>query len=77
MGNSSFKNDVGSFKEMTENKAFDFDSELEDEFANNSEKVIPTEEILINMSPKKYERAKDKLFIDFFKMYTKRSVKET
>jgi hypothetical protein len=62
---------------MTENKAFNSDSDLEDEFVNNSEKVPKKEEVLINMSPKKYERAKDQLFIDFFKMYTNRAVKDT
>ena len=79
VGNSSgnLQNDVGSFKEMTENKAFNSDSDLEDEIANNSEKVVNKEEVLINMSPKKYERAKDQLFIDFFKMYTNRAVKDT
>lgn len=79
VGNSSgnLLNDVGSFKEMTENKAFNSDSDLEEEFVNNSEKVVKREEVLINMSPKKYERAKDQLFIDFFKMYTNRAVKDT
>jgi len=29
------------------------------------------EEVLLNISPKKYEKPKDQLFIDFFSMYTK------
>jgi len=74
---SNFKNDVGSFKEMTMNKAFFSESEFNNEdFATTSEKVINKEDVLINMSPKKYEQAKDQLFIDFFKMYTKRSLKD-
>ena len=62
---------------MTQNKAFNSDLDFEDDIANNSEKVINKEDVLINMSPRKYEKAKDQLFIDFFKMYTKRSLKET
>lgn len=74
---SNFKNDVGSFKEMTMNKAFFSESEFNNEdFATTSEKVTNKEDVLINMSPKKYEQAKDQLFIDFFKMYTKRSLKD-
>lgn len=55
VGNSSgnLQNDVGSFKEMTENLDFEVT------FYNNSEKVISKEEVLINISPKKYEKAKD------------------
>lgn len=74
---SNFKIDVGSFKEMTLNKAFFSESDLNnDDLTTTSEKVINKEEVLINMSPKKYEQAKDQLFIDFFKMYTKRSLKD-
>ena len=74
---SNFKNDVGSFKEMTMNKAFFSESEFNNEdFATTSERVTNKEDVLINMSPKKYEQAKDQLFIDFFKMYTKRSLKD-
>lgn len=52
----NFKIDVGSFKEMTLNKAFFSESDLNnDELATTSEKVINKEEVLINMSPKKYE----------------------
>ena len=73
----NFKIDVGSFKEMTLNKAFFSESDLNnDDLTTTSEKVINKEEVLINMSPKKYEQAKDQLFIDFFKMYTKRSLKD-
>ena len=74
---SNFKIDVGSFKEMTLNKAFFSESDLNnDDLTTTSEKVINKEEVLINMSPKKYEQAKDQLFIDFLKMYTKRSLKD-
>ena len=73
---SNFKNDVGSFKEMTLNKAFFSESEFNNEDIATSEKVTNKEDVLINMSPKKYEQAKDQLFIDFFKMYTKRSLKD-
>ena len=34
------------------------------------------EEILLNVSPHKYEKPKDQLFINFFGMYTKKFVEE-
>lgn len=71
-GSGSFKIDVGSFKEMTLNRAFFSDTSINnDDIA--SEKVVNKEEVLIHISPN--EHAKDKLFLDFFKMYTKRSLK--
>jgi len=33
------------------------------------------QEVLLNISPKKFEKPKDQLFIDFFGMYTKQFVK--
>jgi hypothetical protein len=52
----NFNIDVGIFKEMTLNKAFFSESDLNnDELTTTSEKVINKEEVLINMSPKKYE----------------------
>lgn len=74
MDNSSgnFKIDVGSFKELTLNRAFFSDTELNDDIS--SEKVINKEDVLINIG--KREHAKDQLFLDFFKMYTKRSLKD-
>lgn len=79
VGNSSgnLLNDVGSFKEVIENKHFNSESDIDDDFVNNSEKVVNKEDVLININPKKYERAKDQLFLDFFKMYTKRSLKDS
>lgn len=70
----NFKIDLGSFRELTLNRAGFSDTELNSEIV--SEKVINKEEVLINISPKKYEQAKDQLFLDFFKMYTKRSLKD-
>ena len=32
------------------------------------------EEVILNISPKKFEKPKDQLFIDFFSMYTKQFV---
>ena len=59
MDNSSvnFKIDIGSFREMTLNRAVFSDMELNDDIV--SEKVVNKEEVLINISPKKYEQAKD------------------
>jgi hypothetical protein len=74
-GSGSFKIDVGSFKEMTLNRAFFSDTSLNNEDVA-SEKVINKEDVLINISPNKYEHAKDQLFLDFFKMYTQRSLKD-
>lgn len=74
-GSGSFKIDVGSFKEMTLNRAFFSDTSLHNEDVA-SEKVINKEDVLINISPNKYEHAKDQLFLDFFKMYTQRSLKD-
>ena len=34
------------------------------------------DEILLNVSPQKYEKPKDQLFINFFGMYTKKFVEE-
>lgn len=34
------------------------------------------EELLLNISPDKFEKPKDQLFIDFFSMYTNRFVQE-
>jgi hypothetical protein len=34
------------------------------------------QDVLLNISPKKFEKKKDQLFIDFFSMYTKRFVKD-
>lgn len=34
------------------------------------------DEILLNVNPKKFEKPKDQLFIDFFSMYTKKFVEE-
>lgn len=71
----NFKIDVGSFKEMTLNRAIYSDTgEFPDDIA--SERVINKDEVLINISTKKGQQAKDKLFLDFFKMYTKRSLKD-
>lgn len=74
-GSGSFKIDVGSFKEMTLNRAFFSDTSIHNEDVA-SEKVINKEDVLINISPNKYEHAKDQLFLDFFKMYTQRSLKD-
>lgn len=57
-GSGSFKIDVGSFKEMTLNRAFFSDTSLHNEDVA-SEKVINKEDVLINISPNKYEHAKD------------------
>ena len=35
------------------------------------------ENVIINISPKKYDKPRDQLFIDFFSMYTRTSVQET
>jgi hypothetical protein len=32
------------------------------------------DEVILNISPKKFEKPKDQLFIDFFSMYTKQFV---
>ena len=34
------------------------------------------DEVLLNISPNKFEKPKDQLFIDFFSMYTKKFVDE-
>lgn len=34
------------------------------------------QEVLLNISPKKFEKPKDQLFIDFFSMYTKQFVED-
>ena len=34
------------------------------------------DDILLNVSPNKFEKPKDQLFIDFFSMYTKKFVEE-
>lgn len=44
-----------------------FDSDIEEE---------QNENVLLNISPKKFEKPKDQLFIDFFSMYTKRFVED-
>jgi hypothetical protein len=36
----------------------------------------PSDEVLLNISPNKFEKPKDQLFIDFFSMYTKKFVDE-
>ena len=49
-------------------------------FKSNSSKcegaVEGSDDVLLNISPKKFEKKKDQLFIDFFSMYTKRFVKD-
>lgn len=56
-----------------------------DEEYENSNKSMTTaftngtgksEEVILNISPKKYTKPRDQLFIDFFSMYTRQSVKE-
>jgi len=45
------------------------------QFSNNDWSVGKGEdEVILNISPKKFEKPKDQLFIDFFSMYTKQFV---
>jgi len=38
--------------------------------------TMGADEVLLNISPNKFEKPKDQLFIDFFSMYTKKFVDE-
>lgn len=42
----------------------------------NSESDLEDDQVLLNISPNKFEKPKDQLFIDFFSMYTKKFVEE-
>lgn len=41
-----------------------------------AEAHLNSNEVILNISPQKFEKPKDQLFIDFFSMYTKRFVKD-
>lgn len=51
-------------------------SEGDGSYHSNSTISDEKEEVIMNISPKKFEKAKDQLFIDFFSMYTKRFAKD-
>lgn len=53
-----------------------YDSNGEEEANDSDEESTKGGEVLLNISPKKYEKPKDQLFIDFFSMYTKQFVKD-
>lgn len=58
VGQSS-KNDFGSLKEMPFNKVLFSECADMNEDCAASEKVVNREDVLINLSDKKYEKAKD------------------
>ena len=53
-----------------------YDSNAEEDVNDSDEISAKGGEVLLNISPKKYEKPKDQLFIDFFSMYTKQFVKD-
>jgi hypothetical protein len=38
---------------------------------NSTDRLTTEESVILNISPKKYDKPRDQLFIDFFSMYTK------